>query len=168
MGKLLVKGGIAIQKAINSCMASRDNAEAFQAWPASGWNHISYRGSGVEPAELDCWRKMTTGKKYRAAAPLATSIRECVAQHFLTKVPYGLKKVLFIFAWESGDTPCMHARFIEALTSCPGEDEMFLVAYSALEFASMEEADGTTTKINVKVCRDNKLEPEYLPIAIWH
>lgn len=168
--KLLLHGGIAIQKAINACIVNRGGALSCQAWPPVGWDHVSHRGAGIPQRELAFWRDLSPGQAYRVPAPLSTSIREHVAEAFLQDVVSDKRKVHFVFTWQSGSRPCMHARYIDNISACGGEEELLLCGYSALEYVSMDEGESAsdTVKIYVNVFPDNKAVPEYLPLAYWH
>merc|ERR1712150_371668 len=152
---------------INACVGNPGASKYCQSWPAAGWDHRSHRGTGIDPSAIGFWRRLQPGQKYRIPAPMASSIRQYVAEQFLNDVPYSLVKVHFIFIWEAGDTPCMHARYIDPISACMGEAEILLSGYSAVEFESIDDW-GQPITITVKVCKDNRAVPEYLPLAFWH
>merc|ERR1711976_973476 len=53
--KMLLNGGIAIQKAMNSALVGRHNS-LTQVWPGAGWDCRTFRGSGIDKDALQFWR----------------------------------------------------------------------------------------------------------------
>ena len=161
-----------MQKAINSLVVDRNKrfpTDIMENGQKKAWDRISYRGAGIDKEELDFW---TEGLQYRAPAPIATSIREEVSNRFLPDPTRFLEPVRFVFQWDDSDTPCLHAKYIESVTACEGEDEMLLAGYSAFEVLKVEKSASPSRacphKITVRVMPDNKAVPEALPLAKWH
>merc|ERR1711862_836123 len=97
--------------------------------------------------------------------PLASSLEKTVMSDFLSRVMPPLVPVHFIFDWP--DEGCMHAVYIDAISAFKGEAEMLLAAFSVVELVSITEC-AEPIEIRLKVIRDNKQEPEYLPVTDWH
>merc|ERR1712107_417536 len=160
-------GGIAIQKAMNTALVGRGGAVA-QKWPGSAWDRRSFRGSGIAAEALNFWRdldKKSTDeeKTYRIPSPLSTSVNEAVSQNFLRKVRAPLVPVMFECRWESGQSPCLHARYIEGISAVGGEEEITLAGFSAVLLVKMDETMNPLT-ITIKVLKDNKAVPESVPL----
>merc|ERR1712176_1203959 len=97
----LVSGGATVMRAINSVVVDRKGDSA--RFPRS-WDHKSHRAAGIPRKILQFWKKLL-GRKYRAPAPLATSISLAVMQRFLTRINCDLlDPVHFLFLWPD-ETP---------------------------------------------------------------
>ena len=166
----LRKGGLKIIKGINSALVGDRHQPMGQPLrPPPDWIRRSFRGTGIQSAELNFWynlrKKHEQRRKYRAAFPLASSLKRAVANNFLGNASSAFTKVLFIFVWPAD---CMHAAYISGPSSFQNEDEMLLAPYSVLEVQEIDDTDPSKVIITIKVMPDNKDCPEFLPIAVWH
>merc|ERR1712048_705394 len=169
--KMLLNGGVALQRAMNSALVGR-GCSTSQAWPSSTWNFRTWGGSGIAVEALQFWRDLDskaveTEKIYRIPAPLATSVNPAIADELLARVEPHLVGVLFICHWESGLQPCMHARYIDGISTVRGEEEILLVGYSGVQLISIDD-QSQPVKIEIKILQDNRSIPEYVPLALWH
>jgi len=169
--KMLLHGGIALQKAMNSALVCRGSTHTH-AWPRLGWDYHTWRASGIDPNALQFWRDLAAKstdeeKTYRVPSPLSTSVMKAVADSFLSKVQPPLVPVMFDCVWESEQQPCLHARYIDGISAVKGEGEMLVAGFSAVRLLRMDEVSQPIT-ITIKILQDNRTVPEYVPLAVWH
>jgi len=149
------------------CVLPRNGANPL-TMPAQA---TTYRGTYIPHKEMAIFGKLHT---YRCAMFLATSFSKDQANKFLADgAASNTDKHAVIFEFTRDET-CKHAIYIEDITSCRGETELLIQAYSAFEVTQVSGArpDKLGTRsvpmvVKVRVIADGKTVAEDLPVAKW-
>ena len=165
-----IKAAAPIFRNINTRRVYRSKTGLNTTYPRNG---KTWRGGGFRE-EFEPFFKRMQDKKYRVPGFLATSNQQSVAATFAfqadNKHPCAIWCIMFDPRGElQPKYRVQHLTFVSK-TLIPGEGEYLFPPYSVFTLLSIKWSDELIKphEFTVRAERDNKLEPEDLPLSPWY
>jgi len=157
-----------IIKGINQLCVDRRKDPIKVQWPS---DHTLYRGAGLPTTEQIHFT--TIGKKYRCPMFLATSKNKITSMKVFCKRAQVERKeppILYVFHLDP-QFGCVNVNYVDR-TNVENEDEFLFVPYSVFTVKSIDWKPNPVWtdphEVHLIAAIDNSLEPQNLPLILWH